>query len=384
MTTIAGSPTEVRYITPSGGGHRDALGWADAGTVNDIPALLKELPPGGEVWARADMGPYSPAAPISIRGCNGVPELPSRVRGVLEDGTPSKAQLQGNRSWPAGSSNGNEVFRLLAGANNLAFSDFEFHSVGNGAFRIGADIANLSLEAMIATNVRRFVENSVSGNASSASVSGLLVRDVEVHGFSKGAIHLGYGSNGITLENVLGDSEGQDGDDYAIGVHLEGTVHNVVIRSTRMLNARDSLHSYWNGDGFCTEDRVYNVSFEDTYAAGNTDAGYDIKSSSTTMLRADSSDNKRNYRIWTRDLVATDSRGNAPLLRGGSGGQSQVWMAQGAKAGFVDCALVDDSPNTIVFDLGAGAELTFAGRYRHNAGARMARLAAGSRLTFAG
>ena len=57
------------------------------------------------------------------------------------------------------------------------------------------------------------------------------------------------------MEDVLGDSERQDGDNFAIGIALEDTVHDVVLRHVTMMNSHDSTNEYWNGDGFTTERR---------------------------------------------------------------------------------------------------------------------------------
>ena len=178
---------------------------------------------------------------------------------------------------------------------------------------------------------------------------------VDVRGFSKSAVHLRYDSRHILIEDVLGDSEGQDGDNFAMGVHLEGTVHDVVIRRTKMLNSHDSVNSYWNGDGFATERGVYDVLFEDTYAAGNTDGGYDLKSSGTHLVRATAEDNKRNFRFWSDDIVVEDSLSLNPHIRGGIGLQSHIWVAAGAHPSVIGTTLSDNDPRTVVLDISDGA-----------------------------
>jgi hypothetical protein len=60
---------------------------------------------------------------------------------------------------------------------------------------------------------------------------------------------------------------------------------------------------YWNGDGFTTELGTYNILFENTMASNNTDGGYDLKSTGTTLINAE--DNFRNFRVWT-DAVSLD------------------------------------------------------------------------------
>src|SRR3546814_2270720 len=65
-----------------------------------------------------------------------------------------------------------------------------------------------------------------------------------------------------------------------------------------MENVQSSAGAYFNGDGFASERGVYDVRFIDTVARGNTDGGYDLKSSGTVVVRALSEENGRNYRLW--------------------------------------------------------------------------------------
>src|SRR5690606_20652627 len=166
-------------------------------------------------------------------------------------------------------------------------------------FRIGADIENLTIRQVDAANVTRFVENNAFPDQATATISGLTVQDVEVAGYSSGAIRLKYDSHDIVLQDVKGDSQGQDGGLYIVGVHLDGTVHDVLIQRVQMDNSfgNGAADRYWNGDGFATERGVFDVRFEDVSASGNTDAGFDLKSSTTIVVNAFAEGNKRNYRL---------------------------------------------------------------------------------------
>ena len=103
-------------------------------------------------------------------------------------------------------SEGNELFRLLSGANNLVFEDLTTRNFGNGVFRAGADISNLTICDVDASNVARFLENYASGTATSATVSGLTVENVNVTGYSRSVIRLQYDTHDVQIDNVVGDS----------------------------------------------------------------------------------------------------------------------------------------------------------------------------------
>jgi hypothetical protein len=347
--------SQIVYITPAGEGRRDGSSWSHAATLSRLPTLLAKAGPGGKIYIRADLGAYETQEAISING-GGTPGRPITVMGVDGAERPMKAQIVGTRSDPyrPDGAPGREVFRLTRGANHLHFAHLSFRNQGNGCFRIVVDIRDLTIEHVHAQNVRRFIENSAGGSARSASVDGLVVRHVEVSGFSKGAMRLQYNSRNVLLEDITGDSERQDGDNFAEGIALEGTVHNVVLRRVTMRNSHDSLHRYWNGDGFVTEENTYRIRFEDTVASGNTDAGYDLKSSDTVLVRAVAEDNKRNFKLWGRGITVLDCVAARPHHRGGTGPQDQVNVLKGADVIMKGCRLTDSDPKTVVFHLQEG------------------------------
>jgi len=379
-------PGAVRHIVPGGSGRRDGSSWADAAHLSDLPALVAASAPGDEVWIRGDLGPYAVDAPITLRA-GGAPGAPVVVRGVDAAGTPAATPLlAGSRAAPydPAGTQGKEVFRLLGGADHLHFDNIDFRDQGNGCFRIGADVADLTITRSTATNVRRFVEDYVSGDAKTASVAGLVVRDVRVLGFSKGAIRLRYNSRDVLLEDVTGDSQYQSGEAIAFGVYVDGSVHRVTHRRVTMRNSLwADPDGYWNGDGFVAENGTSELVYEDTLAAGNADGGYDLKARGVLLVRAAADDNKRNYRFWGDAVELRDSSGTAPRSRGGTGTQTQLWS--GGKAGgtvrVVGSRFEDDDPRTIVFEVDGQARVRVeGGTVRSAPDARRSRVAGGARF----
>lgn len=360
-TSTPPASTEVRYVAPTASGSGDGSSWDDAGTFEDLPDLVAGMSGGGQVWLRADAGPYVLTDDVRISS-GGVEGNPVVVRGVDAQGQPAPAVLQGDRTSPydPDGNTGGDVFSLRAGASHLVFSQLAFENVGN-AFLAAGDVTDLQITDTTGTNIRRFFENAKSDSEPSADVSGLVIRKVTVTGFSKRVVRLRYGSNNVLLEDVVGDSQAQDGDDFAIGVHLEDEVNGVVLRRVTMNNTRDTLRDYWNGDGFATERGVYDITFEDTAANGNTDAGYDLKSTRTTLVNATASDNKRNFRFWADDTTVSGCVGTDPQKRGGNSSQAQLWLGEGAAAELQDCTFTDSDPETTVFVLEPDATLTMTG-----------------------
>jgi serralysin len=147
-------------------------------------------------------------------------------------------------------------------------------------------------------------------------------------------------------------------------VALQATVHDVVLNNVTMKNnyGHGAAGDYWNGDGFATERGVYNVLFENTTASGNSDAGYDLKSSNTVLVNAVSEGNDRNYRLWSDSISLTDCISLNPFHSGGTGTLAHIWMAQNAGATVQNFSFSDSGPARTLFDLSdGGASIALSG-----------------------
>lgn len=317
------------YISPAGSGDKSGSDINNAASIGSLNTLIGRAGPGGEVLLLADHGDYNITGILGItRG--GTEGQPVVVRGVDSNGNTMAAHFIGSRpaDWQAGDASGNELFKLGTGADNLEFRDLRIDNVGT-AFRVTADLSNLNIEDVDSNNVRRFFEDYSSAPLGTATITGLTIRGVDVHGFSKAAIRLQYDTNNVVIDKVTADMAGQTGDDLPEGVHLDGTVHNVTLSQVVMENVQSTAGAYFNGDGFASERGVYGVSFIDTVARGNSDGGYDLKSSDTVLVRALSEENGRNYRLWG-NATLIDSVGLNPVLRGGISEQNQLWLDDAA------------------------------------------------------
>jgi serralysin len=345
------------YVSPTGSGLRDGSSIENAGTLANLNNYIKAAGAGGEVLLLADKGAYQQNKQLAITA-GGAGAAPVTIRGIDSHGNSMAAEIRGARdpNWKLGMSEGNELFRLLSGANNLVFEDLSVKNFGNGVFRAGADISNLTIRDISASNVARFFENYASGTATSATVSGLAIQDVTVTRYSQGAIRLQYDTHDVLIDNVIGDSQRENGGQYVFGVSLDGTVHDVLISDTQMKNnfGRGTASQYWNGDGFVTERGVHDVRFENTVSSGNTDAGYDLKSSNTTLVGAVSEGNGRNYRFWSTSITLEDSISRNPTYYGGNTSIGHVWLGRNAAATIDGLTFSDATTPKRLFDLTQG------------------------------
>jgi len=345
------------YISPTGSGLRDGSSIQNAGTIGNLNSYITAAGAGGEVLLIADKGSYQQNTQLSITA-GGAAGAPVTIRGIDSSGNPMAAEFLGSRAadWTPGLSEGGELFRLLSGAGNLVFQDLTTKNFGNGVFRIGADISNLTIRDVNASNVSRFIEDYVSGTATSASIDGLAVQNVNVIGYSRGAIRLQYDTRNVVIENAVGDSQQQNGGLYVFGLALDGTAHDILVSHVTMKNnyGNGTASEYWNGDGFMAERGVYNLRFEDTISSGNTDAGYDLKSSNTVLVNTVADGNKRNYRFWSNSITLEDGVSLNPTLTGGNSGPEHVWLDSGAVVTIDHLTYSDATAPKTLFDLGKG------------------------------
>lgn len=342
------------YISPTGSGLADGSSVANAAPFSAIGSMISGAGSDGEVLMLADQGDYNlTGSAIIIVGGSGADGHPVVVRGIDSAGDTMRANIVGTRPdlFDPDGFVGEQVFRLVNGADNLTFKDMSFTNIGYGAFRVGADIRNLTIENIDATNVQRFFEDYVTAPNATATITGLTIRNVNVDGFSRGVIRLNYDTSDVLIENVHGDSQRQDetGAAFAIGIHIEGTAHDITIRNSSMRNAEDRLSgSFWNGDGFATEGGAYDIRFENALSSGNVDAGFDIKSTMTTFDNTVAEDNGRGYRLWATDTVLTDITSVDPYLRGGNSSQNHIWFNRGAAATIIRPVLIDNVSTTAI------------------------------------
>lgn len=339
----------IYYIAPTASGKGDGSSLANAATLSSLSALVEKAGPGDSILLLADRGNYTVTAPINL-SAGGSADAPITIRGVDSDGNAMAATFVGNRAdvYSPTAAQGPEVFRINAGADNLSFADVAFQAV-NTAFHVTGAISNLTIDGATASNVNRFLDDYATAGQSNATISGLQISDVTVTGFAKGVIRLQYDTHDVVLDGVNGDSQFTDGANFAIGVSLGGTVHDVVVRNSSMGNVRDTTNVYYNGDGFATEAGAYDILFENVRAYNNTDAGFDIKSSSTTLVDTVSEGNTRNYRFWS-DVTATGISSIEPAYHGGTGQASNFWIAGGNVVTLTDAIIADSSASSWLYD----------------------------------
>ena len=351
-----------RYIvSPKGTGNKSGTSPSNSRPFKDINTLIGRLSStGGEILLLSNKGIYRISSSINIRNGGASEDRPVIVKTFRENNESTKAIFKGTRQtpWINNSNNtGNEFLRLMSGANNLKFEDIQFEDFGNGIFRIGQPISNLTLSKIRSKNFTRLVENYKSGSVSHASVVRLKLENIEALGYTRGVIRLKYNSKNIKINNLLGDSEQQlDQSSFPMGIALDDYVSNVNISNSLLKNhrqQRSSSSSYFNGDGIATESKVDDVNIVDTISSGNSDGGFDLKSTNTNLLRTIASNNKRNYRFWNPASLSSVTSLNPQKF--GGGGNKVHFGAYGSRSFNVTIEgvnVIDTDSNSRVFSVG--------------------------------
>lgn len=349
------------WLAPTAQGTGDGSSSANAADFDAAGAFntaITAVGPGGVVELRSDLGAYTVNASLPQITAGGTPGLPVVIRGP-SDG--ARAILRGDRTdpWVAGAANpGDEIFHLGGGATCLIFAYLTAENA-LALFQAGADAEEISITRINTDNCQRLIENRQVAGQTSASINGLTIANVDCVRATKGAIMLDYDTRNVTLTDITGDSNGVDGDNFAMGVDLRGTVHNVVHTRCHFKNGfYDKGAEYWNSDGFVSEELNHHLTYIDCSASGFTDGGWDVKGDDVGLLRCNAHDNKRNYRFWGARVTLVNCLGTHPNQRGGTGTQAQVHAADVATVELIDCVFTDWSPDTIVFDADGFSEIT--------------------------
>lgn len=346
---------------------------ADASHALDLASLDKAIKlagPGGTVAIIADKGAYNVSTAINIYS-GGSATGSVTIKGVSSTGADMAAQFVGTRAEHVTSTTtGNEVLKLMSpAASNLVFQNMGFTNVGS-AVRAGADVKNITVQHMTGNNVGIFFEDMASGANKTATVTGLVLEDITVKGYSKGVVRLQYDSHDVRMSHLVGDSQGQDDPEkIAVGIHLDGTTHNVTISDSSMSNAI-SAGKYFNGDGYATERGVYDVTFLRARASGNADGGFDIKSTTTTLRDTMADGNGRNYRFWG-GVTMINGTALDPHTQGGVGGQEQVQITKGANVKIIGGLLSDSGSITQVLLNEGGTASVVGTQIVHASGGRL-------------
>jgi hypothetical protein len=281
-TLLAGKPGAVVGLLP--GSYAAVTVNLSTGGTPDTPAIIKGL---GEHTIRGNRNAGSSKGPFQLPEESPNGELENRIRSVTGD-------------WGA---QGPNLFQLLQGCNNIEFRDLNVGFV-NYAFRLAGDVEDVTFDGIYGINATDFIYQKY---AAGHGCKRLTVRNSHFVGYPKSAIRFNGESDGLLVEDVICDSAFLISGEFAMGIFMTDNAKNITCRRVTTRRHADVNHwsddGYWNGDGVVANRGVKNVLLEDCFSELNSDGGFDLKSTGTTLVRCLAKWCKDSYRIWAGGLL---------------------------------------------------------------------------------
>lgn len=351
VTTPRNRPIDF-FVAPASLGRGDASSEIDAAPLSWIPGLLAQHP-----GACIGLLPGAYTAVTLNLAAGGLPERAAVIRGLGEQtirGNRNAGGALGPFQLPEESPNGEvegrhrsvtgnwgaqgpNLFRLLDGANNITFVDLNVGFV-NYAFHLLGDVEDITFDGVYGINCTDHVYQKYDAGH---GCKRLTVKNCHFVGYPKSAIRFNGESDGLLIEDTICDSAFLVSGEFAMGVFLTDNARNVIGRRVTTRRHLDVQHwrddKYWNGDGWVANRGNQNVLLEDCFSELNSDGGFDLKSTNTTLLRCTARWCKDSFRIWAggvlEDCMSVEPRKFAVAGRkGGTGSRADLGWKGGPTA----------------------------------------------------
>lgn len=253
---------------------------------------------------------------------------------------------------------GEPVYFVRSGA---VYRGVRARDVGNGLFVIREAVHDVQISNIRVEGGYRVIENTAAPELVSAGCAGLRVRGARASNLERSFARIRYDSHDGVIEDVSASGMLTTGaTDLPVGIAFDGTAHDFRIERCFMrgFQWQREAKQYWNGDGFSTERGNARMLFRQCAAWDNSDGGFDLKSTETTLDDCTSGRNARNFRLWT-SMRATRLISLDPIKIGGIGDTNHftIMAAKGASEPLVitiDHLVVKSDRGWPIFDVHNG------------------------------
>lgn len=323
------------FISPAGSG--DKSGSSRDNAADSLAKAWSATAPGGTVYAAP--GVYQGQS-FSLTPENGGGE--GRVKRLLGvDGPEGAPTFVGNwtKEEPA---KGLDFAKLQHGASYVSFENLKFRNyrdvfMGYGA-NVGLTFKKLDMEA-------------IRDGMYLCAAREVLIEDCRMVHFTKRAVRFQDGTENAVVRNVYADAGGKEWATepwqtcFSVGDGKKSEDKNILYENCTALNAYHDAggdpSKYWNADGFCAEGATRDITWINCRAFGSTDGGWDIKTQNPKLVNCVAFDNKRNFRIWSKEPALLENCiGGYANKRGGSGTEAGLHVCQNGTAIAKNCTFV--------------------------------------------
>lgn len=301
------------YVTPTGAGRQDGSDWDNAFAARNggLQAAWDRAGPGNTV--RVAGGDYG-AATLAIRSGGASLEQPKGLVGV-DRGVPGFPRPVFTGPWTKENpASGPTFLSLSPGASFLTLANLEVRNYKSVLVAKGPNLG-LRILDIDAQDCRDafWIEGGATAALPDSGSHDLVMDGCDVLRYTKRALRTMDGVHDMKVLNCTADAGGKENctEVFPIGFHILGNYNskaaNVRDHHIEFVNceARNNWHDagpdkYWNADGFAAERNTSDLTFVNCRASGNTDGGWDLKTTRPTWINCVSVRNKRNYRVWTQ------------------------------------------------------------------------------------
>ncbi len=262
---------------------------------------------------------------------------------------------------------GEPVYLVRSGA---VYRGVRARDVGNGLFVIREPVHDVQIANVGVEGGYRVIENTAAQKLAGAGCVGLRVSGVRASNLERSFARIRYDSHDGVIEDVSASGMLTTGaTDLPVGIAFDDTAHDFRIERCVMrgFQWQRKPRQYWNGDGFSTERGNARMLFRQCAAWDNSDGGFDLKSTETTLDDCISGRNARNFRLWT-SMRATRLTSVDPVKIGGIGDTNHftIMAAKGAGEPLVitiDHLVVKSDRGWPVFDVHGGPAKIIVGSH---------------------
>jgi hypothetical protein len=357
------------FVTPDGAGTRDGSSWSNALPGNAPGALAaawEALAPGRT--CRLGSGIYIGVhLPVSSGGTG--PDATKRLLG--EDTGQGQPWLVGN--WrPDAPESGMNFVSFERGVSFCEFAGLRLACYQTGFHSTRGQHVGLRIRHCEFYEFRWgiFLNGLAYADHPAPASHDLEFAHCRFVHFTKSAVRLQAGNYDVRLLHCYADSGGRDWmkESFQIGFFLGGDhprrqsgrdpktwapEHDITFIDCEARNMIYSQASYWQGDGFCAENDVYNLAFINCAAFDNADGGWDNKARNVVFVNCVSLRNKMNFRIWQQSFFFNCLSAQS-FKRGGSWTSAGLWSLGNVHAAHT--TFHNNQPQQIFADAKDGAE----------------------------
>jgi PKD repeat protein len=328
------------HATPEGAGAQDGSDWANAypGTQSAIQSAINALMPGDTLYMGSGTYSISQLLVEDIQEA-GTVENPKQIVGADTGGG---LPLLRGAYQPGGSTSGSTCFAIRP-AKHWIIKNFMLQNHGFGVKMwintTMPDTPALVRQHILIENVH---VNTTEDGFSLNNASNIMIRNCSAIRYIKKGFRVDSHTQYIKIEKCFADCTTGDnsfpsqsfpsgficstgkGDDASM-ISDDIQFIDCVARNNRM---KQSEGSYWNGDGFCVENQVTNVTFLRCESYDNDDAGFDNKATTTLYRDCISAGNKEGFRHWYDDGKMYNCLSVYNQKRGGNSSSLGLWVYQ--------------------------------------------------------